>query len=569
MRIIIHATRRKLPMTEHPDIPKLESLTVAFAVAPHDAAVVESAVALANAQGGTIFVGVDAGGRAVCLQVSGGQTLPQVLDDCLRRIARSSVPPVGVRGDLLQAGGKPVLVLHVGRAHGIAALADGRVLRRKVLSGGLAANVPMFPAEQWVRLSDLGLLDVTAQPVFEAACTDLDPAERNRLRDLVRRYGVEKQLPDLADADFDRALGLVQEAGGRLVPTVAGLLMAGRRDRLAGFVPNARVVLTAVAGTAVRGHEEFVLPVAAALEEIEKRLAPFNPEREFSDGLFRVGVPEFSRTAIREALVNAMAHRDFARPGAIRVTVDDEGLTIANPGGFAGGVAAARFLQDAAGGGLSGTGRNRLLGAIVRRIGLGDTAAGGVQRICEGSLVYARPCPDWSQSTEETVRLFIARGRVDFAHWQRVRDWRRDRTLSLADLMILAALAGGECLTTGELAARCPADRARLEVALGKLVAAGLVACAVRGGRRLFGLHAAACKSGPATVPGSGKPPEEAIIDVVKNAGCIRRRDVMELLGVNGARACRLLQNLVRDGRLELVGERRGSRYVLAGKEQK
>ncbi len=60
--------------------------------------------------------------------------------------------------------------------------------------------------------------------------------------------------------------------------------------------------------------------------------------REVNDGLFRQSVPEFDERAFREALVNAFGHRDYAAMG-VRTLVDDEGLTISNPGGLVEGLA--------------------------------------------------------------------------------------------------------------------------------------------------------------------------------------------------------------------------------------
>ena len=48
--------------------------------------------------------------------------------------------------------------------------------------------------------------------------------------------------------------------------------------------------------------------------------------------------PEFDKRALREAVVNAFCHRDYSVMGRICVAVEDEGLTIANPGGVIEGV---------------------------------------------------------------------------------------------------------------------------------------------------------------------------------------------------------------------------------------
>ena len=72
-----------------------------------------------------------------------------------------------------------------------------------------------------------------------------------------------------------------------------------------------------------------VLPLLQTIERLNNSLAARNPEEEIEMGLFRMSVPEFDKRAIREALVNAFSHRDYTKMGRVRVTINDDGLTIA------------------------------------------------------------------------------------------------------------------------------------------------------------------------------------------------------------------------------------------------
>ena len=92
-------------------------------------------------------------------------------------------------------------------------------------------------------------------------------------------------------------------------------------------------------------------------------------------------MPEFDRRAFREALVNAFGHRDYAALGRVRVLVDDEGLTIANPGGFVEGVTPESLLT------VEPHVRNECLKNALKRVGLAEKTRRGVDRIFEGSLV--------------------------------------------------------------------------------------------------------------------------------------------------------------------------------------
>ena len=90
----------------------------------------------------------------------------------------------------------------------------------------------MYPYEINVRLSELGALDYSSQIVRSACIEDLDPNEHIRLRKIIRISKEKSQLLELDDEELDKALCFVKSDGNKLYPTVAGLLMIGREDRL-------------------------------------------------------------------------------------------------------------------------------------------------------------------------------------------------------------------------------------------------------------------------------------------------------------------------------------------------
>ena len=124
-------------------------------------------------------------------------------------------------------------------------------------------------------------------------------------------------------------------------------------------------------------------------------------------GLFRVPIPDFDKRAIREAIVNAFSHRDYSKMGRVRIAITDEGITVANPGGFVEGVSINNLLT------AEPHGRNPQLADALKRIGLAERTGRGIDRIYEGSLIYGNTLPDYKNSTSVTVSLFIPRSRPD------------------------------------------------------------------------------------------------------------------------------------------------------------
>lgn len=116
------------------------------------------------------------------------------------------------------------------------------------------------------------------------------------------------------------------------------------------------------------------------LELFETNFDAWNPEHEMEEGLLRISAPEFSKRAFREALVNAFCHRDYTILGSVRVAIDDDGLTISNPGGFIEGVSIENLLT------VEPHGRNKALADALKRIGLAEKTGRGIDRIFEGLI---------------------------------------------------------------------------------------------------------------------------------------------------------------------------------------
>ena len=98
-------------------------------------------------------------------------------------------------------------------------------------------------------------------------------------------------------------------------------------------------------------------------------------EDEIQVGLFRVPIPTFDKRAYREALLNALMHRDYTRLGAVHMRWESDGLVISNPGGFVEGVTLENLLV------VEPKSRNPLLADAIKRIGLVERTGRGVDTI--------------------------------------------------------------------------------------------------------------------------------------------------------------------------------------------
>ena len=537
-----------------------------------DGELIDAVVALSNTNGGTIYLGVEDDGTPTGIHDEHADPV-----GLSALVSNRTMPPVPVRATLLRLSpdgapdeaGVQVMQIEVPKSNAIVASRDGKILRRLVKADGSPESAPMYPYEIITRLSTIGQLDYSALPLPDASMDDFSKDELARLRDILsrNRNSGDQALLELPDDEMLSALRMATTVDGRRVPTVTGMLLAGGREAIARFVPTSRAAFQVLEGTEVRVNQDFDQPLLYTIEKMGEMLEPWNPEREYEEGLFRRSVPEFDRRAFREALVNAFGHRDYAAVGGVRVLVDDEGLTISNPGGFVEGVSVDNLLT------VEPHGRNECLMAALKRIGLAEKTGRGVDRIYEGSLYCGRPLPDYSSSTSTNVTVFIARSAPDRAFMRLIGEERErtGRQLSLRSLLVLNALRQRGRLTLAGLCEQVHASESAARSTVENLVEAGLVECAGSNGGRAYRLGGAYSRSGGEAGPARRLDAErtrcqELILELAREqGGTITRRDVERLLHLEGKQAYREISRLVHDGKLEAVGRGRGARYIVSG----
>lgn len=539
-----------------------ESLTVEFKSDQKplpDRELVAAVVALANTEGGELFLGVEDDGKITGLHVNHREAAGMAA-----LIANRTNPPLSVRIDVLEGdAGMQVARIRVPKSRQLVSTAEGLLQRRRLLANGRPEAVPFYPHEFLQRQAAMGQADPSAVAMPFLSVEALNPLERHRIREAIRRYGGDAALLPLADEELDGALGLVTTLDGVRCPTLAGLLMMGREEVLRQHVPAHEAAFQVLEGTDVRLNEFFRKPLLQLFEEMERLFAARVTEHEVQLGLFRVPVPNFERRAFREAVVNALVHRDYSRLGAVHVRIDDDGLTISNPGGFVEGVTLDNLLVT------EPRPRNPLLADISKRIGLAERTGRGIDRIFEGMLRYGRPSPDYGRSDATSVVLRMSRADSDRDFLEMVirEEDRSSRPLPLDSLIILSRLRRERRLTTIELAESTQKSEQETRSALERMIEAGLLVAhgAARG--RTYTLSAGVYrKVGQQTdyIRQAGFDPiqqEQMVLRFIQEHGTIKRADAADLCRINPYQATRLLNRMVRENKVMSVGKGKGTVY--------
>lgn len=545
-------------------IPKKETLTIEFKSdidCLDEKELVSEIVGMTNTEGGVLYLGVEDNG-----DITGVHKKHRDPNGAMALIANKTVPSLSVRAEIIEEEGIEVLQIQIPMSKTIIATSDGKIQRRRLKPDGSPENVPMYPYEIPGRLSGLSQLDYSAQILLGATMDDLDENERDRLRNIIKYRKGDKSLLELTDEELDKALQLVKEEAGVLYPTVTGMLLLGKEDRIAELLPTAKAVFQVLEGTKVRKNEQTSKPLLATFEMFEEYMKAWNPEKEMEYGLFRVPIPEFSDAAYREGLVNAFCHRDYTVIQAVRVAIEDEGLTISSPGGFIEGVNLKNLLT------VEPHGRNPVLADALKRIGLAEKTGRGIDRIFEGSIVFGRPLPDYSETTSTYVKLFIQRAEPDLAFTKMIsnEENRLGRSLPINSLLILSALQSQRRLTIAEIAEVTNIGEIRAKAVVEKLVEAGLVDASGNNKARFYILSSKVYKEqdnivGYVRQTGIDAVKYEAwIMELIqKQGGKITRDNVVELLNVTPSQAYRLLKKMSDKGWIKLVGTGRSAYYEL------
>lgn len=261
-------------------------------------------VALANTEGGILLLGVEDDGTT-----TGIHTRHKDLTGLSSLIASRTSPSLSVKVTPVIFNGVEIAHIQVPKSRQLIATSEGILQRRRLMADGTPEAVPFYPHEFTQRQSSLGLLDPSAMVLADLTVDDFNSLERQRIREMIRRYGGDSSLLPLADEELDGALGLTVTEGGIRRPTMAGILLLGREEILRRHLPAHEAAFQVLEGTDVRVNEFFRKPLLQTFEEIEQLFFPWVLEREFQVGMFRVPIPNYDRRAFREALVNALVHK--------------------------------------------------------------------------------------------------------------------------------------------------------------------------------------------------------------------------------------------------------------------
>ncbi len=389
---------------------------------------VEYAVCFANAEGGVIVYGVADQTRGRDQAIVGVGRCDQ--DVWLRGIYEATTPSINVEISELAVpeGTGKLLVVRVPKGNAGPYGTSQGLFKQRVGKNCMALDPTSFITQR-VRT---GAIDWSGQSAEGISLADLDPAELARARAMLRRANPESDLLRLGDQEFLVAMGAIRE--GQVTRT--GLLLFGQPGILHQDCPQHQVhYVYQTSPTAVARNDSYRQGILAILERLEQAFSgPVNPEHELSVGLFKLRIPSYPMEVVREAVLNAVTHRDYTDPGEILIRHTTHQLTITSPGGFIGGITPRNILRR------EPVSRNRTLAEAFEKLRLVERAGVGRLRIFMPMLEYGKRPPEY-ETDGTRVTLQVHNGSFDERMARLVARWRKDgREVDLDCLLVLTHL---------------------------------------------------------------------------------------------------------------------------------
>jgi ATP-dependent DNA helicase RecG len=419
---------------------------LAFISEPEVQLLAETLVAFANSDGGTILIGVDDTGQAI------GQVYADEVEVALQAAVQECRPPVEARWHQAAADEGEVFAIVVVRSPELHSLADGRVLVR---AG--AENRPLSGDQIRQLAATKSTGDFEAEPAPGARREDL---EDEVIAEFITKWE-ERQHREWTRPVDDLLLEVgALDDGGR--PTVAGVLLFARNPQ--AFLPQSGLTFVKFVGTLPRGEsgqpgygrrEEIGGPLARIIQRTWEIVGEEMRIGAVVTGLEREERTEYPVSAVREALVNAAAHRDYRLGGRrIEVRMFADRMEITSPGGLPGFITVDNIVEEH-------FSRNPRLVSGLYQWGYIEELGLGVDLMIEEMVRAGQPPPRFKDTPYSfTVTLYNVRERAPLPAWTRTMNERQAKAL--------AYVQEHSRITNREYRALCPdvsAETLRLDLA--------------------------------------------------------------------------------------------------------
>ncbi len=258
--------------------------------------------------------------------------------------------------------------------------------------------VPMTP-DMLSRIFNEAGPDYSAETCRKATLGDLDSRAVESMREMWIRKSNNEALYNLSTEQLLVDTELLVD--GEL--TYAALILLGTRKALGKYLPQSELIFeyrSSEASVPYQQRSEFREGFFLFDEKLWEVINLRNEIYHYQDNLFIGDIPTFDRRVVREALLNAVSHRDYRLGGSTFVRQFPSKLEIVSPGGLTPGVTPENILWKQAP-------RNRRIAEVFAKCGLVERSGQGTRLMFERSIRESKPRPDFSRTDNYEVFLTL------------------------------------------------------------------------------------------------------------------------------------------------------------------
>jgi ATP-dependent DNA helicase RecG len=271
--------------------------------------------ALANAEGGYLIIGVDDTGTIT------GTDVKQALETITSTL-QAVIPPPHITTHRLRVNERDILVVEVEKGDALCSVGGVVYIRT-----GTSVR-PLSIQEILMLSSELGTVAWDGAPAVPAE--DADPQYLDWFFRTVR----ESRGREIGSGDRERYLRSAGALRGGMLTNAGVLFFTDAGTHL----PHARIRLIGMKDGEPAWSREYEGPVWQVIEAVYADLLQEIRKVEVVVGVRRVRVEEYPPRAIREAVINAVAHRNYTIGADVRIFLHPDRIEIRNPGGLMPGV---------------------------------------------------------------------------------------------------------------------------------------------------------------------------------------------------------------------------------------
>lgn len=267
-----------------------------------------------------------------------------------------------------------------------------------------------------------------------ATVSDLD----EEAIEVFRRKWIEKsnnqRLKNVPNDQVLHDCGAVTDEG----VTYAALALFGKKEALSKFLPQAEIIFeyrSSNASGPANQRQEFRVGFFACYDRIWDLINLRNDTQHYQEGFFVHDVPTFNERVVREAVLNAVSHRNYQMVGSVFIRQYRDRLVIESPGGFPYGISVENIIDRQ-------VPRNRRIAEILALCGLVERSGQGMNLIYELSIMEAKELPDFTGTDENFVSLTLNGLVIDKKMLTLINRIGSERLeeLSTADFLVINAL---------------------------------------------------------------------------------------------------------------------------------